>query len=934
MYDRRLRVFVSSGMQELSREREVIKTALDTLKVDAWVFEHSAGSRPQSIQQTYLDELKDADLYLVVFWKAYGDYTIDEFEHAHLWKKDCLVYEKRAQIEHRDPRLIAFLTKIGDVKAGLTSQWFHTAEELAEKVKTDVARWQANRARQALSQSLDDERERQAKSRAQEHAATRQRVVNFAPQGIAELFKDRSEPITKILNLLLAKDSSVRVVIVFGQGGIGKTALACRVMLELDKNETVHGLVYLSTRTTGISLERIYRDSARMLGGRVERKLINIWKKENIQPASKIQTLIEAYGNRRSVLLLDNLETVMDEHGVLVDSDLQQFLNSFLAQNHGARLLVTSREPLNPSNENRKYLKLVPLCQGLPLEFAIELLRELDESGELGLRCASEFLLKDAVEKTQGYPAALEAIFSILSEEKGLRLEALLADAALFGDSVIKNLVQAALSRLDAGGCRVMQALSVFGRPVRDLAVHYLLEPYLDAAGIHETLNRLTRGLYVNIKRSTGELILHPFYREFSYSQIPVDGHATYNMAALESRAATYYAQLRAPRESWKSIGDLEPQLLEFQHWVHAGRYDQAAEVLSSVDSFLIWQGYARRMRDMRVKLDGRIQNRRLQLRHHDSLGLISMVLGPLEEGLQHFTQMKAVAKELGDLAALGQALLNLGETCRLIGRSDDAIAYCREALSLCRQRDISGADREHCVFLLGLAYCYGGYAQEAIRCGEELRKVAAQSRDFLVAGCAHNTLALANVLLERWDQVAEHSRQAIDAYRAAESVDALCFVRNIEALALFGENRHEEGLRAFELALTEARKMDFSRAQGLILFNQARVFRTLKRPSEALESARAAHAILIQGHFQAADPAQALIDALLAAAQGDKETECRRLLDCARGSLANPDLQPPSDLMREVEACALDLGTATLAGEAARLADTIRSRTSKGSTC
>ena len=257
MYDRRLQVFVSSGMQELSREREVIKTALDTLKVDAWVFEHSAGSRPQSIQQTYLDELKDADLYLVVFWKAYGDYTIDEFQHAHLWKKDCLVYEKRVEIQHRDPRLEAFLTKIGDVKAGLTSQWFHTAEELAEKVKTDVARWQANRARQALILSLEDERERQTRSRAQELAATRQRVVNFAPQGIAELLKDRSEPITKILKLLLAKDSSVRVVIVYGQGGIGKTALACRVMLELDKNETVHGLVYLRTRTTGISFERI-----------------------------------------------------------------------------------------------------------------------------------------------------------------------------------------------------------------------------------------------------------------------------------------------------------------------------------------------------------------------------------------------------------------------------------------------------------------------------------------------------------------------------------------------------------------------------------------------------------------------------------------------------------------------------------------------------
>src|SRR6185295_6617164 len=99
---------------------------------------------------------------------------------------------------------------------------------------------------------------------------------------------------------------------------------------------------------------------------------------------------------QRYVLLLDNLESVMDERGVLVDPDLQQFLNAFLAQNHGARLLITSREPLNPSSENRKYQKVVPLDQGLPADFAIELLRDLDKTGQLELREAPEALLKEA----------------------------------------------------------------------------------------------------------------------------------------------------------------------------------------------------------------------------------------------------------------------------------------------------------------------------------------------------------------------------------------------------------------------------------------------------------------------------------------------------------------------------------------------------------
>src|SRR6266496_1536559 len=73
----RLQVFVSSKMQELAPEREAIKSALSDLHVDAFVFEADAGARPGTIRQTYLQELDDSDLYIGLFWKSYGEYTID-----------------------------------------------------------------------------------------------------------------------------------------------------------------------------------------------------------------------------------------------------------------------------------------------------------------------------------------------------------------------------------------------------------------------------------------------------------------------------------------------------------------------------------------------------------------------------------------------------------------------------------------------------------------------------------------------------------------------------------------------------------------------------------------------------------------------------------------------------------------------------------------
>ena len=166
MIFQRLRVFVSSKMQELAPERQALRAALDALKVDAWVFEQDAGARPVSIEKAFLEEVEAADLYIGLFWKGYGDYTIEEYEHARKLGKDCLIYEKRALNGQRDPRLQAFLDRIGNVERGLTIKWFDDPLQLSEAIKDDVAKWQARIIRERrtpqinLNLSLAEKKER------------------------------------------------------------------------------------------------------------------------------------------------------------------------------------------------------------------------------------------------------------------------------------------------------------------------------------------------------------------------------------------------------------------------------------------------------------------------------------------------------------------------------------------------------------------------------------------------------------------------------------------------------------------------------------------------------------------------------------------------------------------------------------------------------
>jgi hypothetical protein len=187
MIYQRLRVFVSSKMQELAAERQSVKAALDALKVDAWIFEQDAGARPESIEKAFLEEVETADLYVGLFWKGYGEYTLAEYDYAKKLGKDCLIYEKRSDLdEQRDPRLQFFLDQLGDVKSGLTIKWFKTTDELSEVVKDDIAKWQARFIREHHTPRINFNLSLAEKKERDEQLILLRKVKQFWVKGVLE----------------------------------------------------------------------------------------------------------------------------------------------------------------------------------------------------------------------------------------------------------------------------------------------------------------------------------------------------------------------------------------------------------------------------------------------------------------------------------------------------------------------------------------------------------------------------------------------------------------------------------------------------------------------------------------------------------------------------------------------------------------------------
>lgn len=154
-----LSLFISSKMAELAEERRAVQTALSDYNMQGWLWEKDAGARPEPIQSTYLAEVEACDVYIGLFWLGYGQYTIEEFEQARKHHKPCLIYEKRVNVEQRNPELTAFLNRIQQVADpdALTVFWFKTPEQLAEQVKKDIMRLLATKLREKAQSAPEGE---------------------------------------------------------------------------------------------------------------------------------------------------------------------------------------------------------------------------------------------------------------------------------------------------------------------------------------------------------------------------------------------------------------------------------------------------------------------------------------------------------------------------------------------------------------------------------------------------------------------------------------------------------------------------------------------------------------------------------------------------------------------------------------------------------
>src|SRR5262252_4858384 len=140
-HDQRVRVFVSSTLQELAAERQAVRDAVTQLRLVPVMSE--LGARPYPARPVYRAYLDQSQIFVGIYWQSYGWVAPGEQisgladEYLQSAGLPRLIYVK-SPAPQRDPRLAEMLDRIRD-DGDLSYQHFSDPARLRQLVADDLA---------------------------------------------------------------------------------------------------------------------------------------------------------------------------------------------------------------------------------------------------------------------------------------------------------------------------------------------------------------------------------------------------------------------------------------------------------------------------------------------------------------------------------------------------------------------------------------------------------------------------------------------------------------------------------------------------------------------------------------------------------------------------------------------------------------------------
>lgn len=419
------------------------------------------------------------------------------------------------------------------------------------------------------------------------------RLVNEAPGIPAATFLDRVTEMHQVEDAVA--DAAVRLVVVAGEVGAGKTAFAAEMRRRLASGEAavaVDAVVYLSADGyRAITVATVLSDLVASLADDEERQRLNRRLHDPIAWQEKLTEVLARLGSRRVVVILDAAEHLLNRDGDFRDPDLHRFLRRLASHSgHEATVILTVAGGLPPQlrREPDPPVRVVKLQRGLPFNAAMDFLIGLDRTAVLGMADLPEHDRLRVHAVSLGHPRTLELLVGVLRRRPASTAADLLDELEQEDPgsvaTVLFDRMFAGLTRTEE---RVVQALAACRRPVPPDAVNHLLAPYVHGINSEPVL----RGLHDQrvVRHDHGHYFMPPNESDRVLEDIPfgeLDDHKRqqppFTRISLWRRGAEYFEKHRPTTIT--GLQDLRSMFSEVDLRIKAWDFYNALFLMKNLD--------------------------------------------------------------------------------------------------------------------------------------------------------------------------------------------------------------------------------------------------------------------------------------------------------------------------------------------------------------
>lgn len=505
------------------------------------------------------------------------------------------------------------------------------------------------------------------------------------PEGHAEHLVGRRREIQRFLPDL--RDGDLRVLLLAGLGGVGKSTLATRLARSL-KDEGFRPIA-VSGATSAAEIINECRDVFRAEGlDEADERLGN----EERDPWDRLRDLIRVLNDHSFVLVLDDYETLMDPDDRETKNDLiRRFVDRLTTHlTEASRCIITSRYLLDEFDDSRSGVRSETLEELLPSAFFKFLLADEEVERRIENRDLSYDLLGDIHDLFGGTPGFLNQIRKVLSQEDANALKEDL-EAVTLPDTDDEGALHEArneyLEELFAN--RLYQSLPEPSRHALSRAAVYTIpmtvEGYAAAAGVEES----TMETYV--RQWQDRAFVYPESNE----ETDVERWSVYRLLRVwlldqideEKRRAAHAAAgewLDGLREADRQEEHLGAHFLDVDaearsRFLDAENHERAREITGRISGVLDRHAFYDEVARLNEEMLGRDQ-------HPSSmnwLGQVYLKRGEYEEARAELERARDSFRELGDRFGEATARHNLATIMLNQGDYEKARVEFEEVLQI-----------------------------------------------------------------------------------------------------------------------------------------------------------------------------------------------------------------------------------------------------------